>query len=177
MVTSIAVITVESTGKAYHAATHDVLSLLLLTAACRRGYWVNKMEHCPTSLVFVFKPITIVTSTNLPLCLSILFSNTDQVTIPRRSELLPCSMRASMKMSNFERKHSPWYRCMMCNGKNKIDSEKGVLESLCLFPQPTMQTASHSHKRQLFELIRQGLEVHQRHDIEVPIIGKKHTNL
>ena len=52
MVTSIAVITVESTGKAYHVATHDddVLSLLLLTAACRRGYWVNKMEHAPPAL-------------------------------------------------------------------------------------------------------------------------------
>ena len=124
--------------------------------------------------------ITIVTSIDLPLCLSILFSHTDQVTIPRRFQPLPCSfkkMRASMKMSNFEREHSPWYRCMMCIGESKIDSEKGVLESLCLFPQPTMQTASHSHKRQLFELIRQGLEVHQRHDIEVPIIGKKHTNL
>ena len=83
----------------------------------------------------------------------------------------------SMKMTHFERKYSPWYRHMICIGENKIDSEKGVLETLCLFPEPTMQTASHSHKRQLLELIRQGLEVHQWHDIEVPIIGKKHTNL
>lgn len=63
MLTSIAVITVESTGKAYLVAIHDVLSLLLFTAASRRDCWVNRMENGPAFLVFVFKQmITIVTS-------------------------------------------------------------------------------------------------------------------
>ena len=43
---------------------------------------------------------------------------------------LSCSLkrlRASMKMSNFERKYCPEYRHMICIGKTKSTSEKGLL--------------------------------------------------
>ena len=36
-------------------------------------------------------------------------------------------LRASMKMSNFERKYSPEYRHIICIGKTKSTSEKGLL--------------------------------------------------
>ena len=55
------------------------------------------------------------------------FTNTDHVKIPRRFELLLCSLkrpRASMKMYNFERKYYPGYRHMICFGKTKSTSEK-----------------------------------------------------
>ena len=58
------------------------------------------------------------------------FPNTDHVTVPRRFELLLCSLkrpRTSMKMSNFERKHSPEYRHMICIGQTTSTSEKGLL--------------------------------------------------
>ena len=58
------------------------------------------------------------------------FPNTDHVTKPRRFEPLLCSLkrpRASMKMSHFERKYSPEYRHLICIGKTKSTSEKGLL--------------------------------------------------
>ena len=63
---------------------------------------------------------------NRPFC----FPNADHVTIPRRFEPLACSLerlRASMKISNFERKCSPGNRHMICIGKTKSTSEKGLL--------------------------------------------------
>ena len=60
------------------------------------------------------------------------FPNTDHVTIPRGFEPLSCSLerpRASMKMSNFERKYSPGYRHMISIVKTKSRSEKGLLAS------------------------------------------------
>ena len=57
------------------------------------------------------------------------------MTIPRRFEPLSCSLerlRASMKMSNFERKCSPEYRHVICIGKTKSTSQKGLLEKTSL---------------------------------------------
>ena len=39
-------------------------------------------------------------------------------------------LRASMKMSNFEIKYSPEYRHMICIGKTKSTSEKGLLAKM-----------------------------------------------
>ena len=60
---------------------------------------------------------------NRPFCAGrFCFPNTDHVMIPRRLELLLCSLkrpRASMKMSYFERRYSPGYRHVMYVGKTK----------------------------------------------------------
>ena len=90
-------------------------------------------------------PATLKYNSNLPIdCLSlkrnlidlfrqsILFPNTDFVTIPRRFEPLSYSLRrlrASMKMSNLEKKYSTGYRLMICIGKTKSTSEKSLLHS------------------------------------------------
>ena len=62
-------------------------------------------------------------------CGTVLYIYTDHVTIPSRFELLLCSLKrawASMKMSNFEIKYSPGYCHMICVGKSKSTSEKGL---------------------------------------------------
>ena len=55
------------------------------------------------------------------------------MTIPRRIEPLSFSLkrlRASMKMSNFQRKYAPEYRHMTSIRKTKSTSEKGLLRVL-----------------------------------------------
>ena len=56
--------------------------------------------------------------------------NTDHVTIPKRFEPFSCSFKrqcANMEMSNFDSKHSPGNRHMICIKKTKFTSEKGLL--------------------------------------------------
>ena len=58
------------------------------------------------------------------------FLNINHVTIPRRFEPLSCSLkrlRASMEMSNFERKYSLVYLRIISIGKTKPTSEKDLL--------------------------------------------------
>ena len=74
------------------------------------------------------------------------FANTDRVTIPRRLELMLCSIkrpRACMKMSNFQRRYSPGYRHMTCIGKTK--STSGKLKVYCThFKNPTDEQSLNS---------------------------------
>ena len=61
-----------------------------------------------------------------PFCLASLFFQYRSWTTPRRFEPLSWllkRLRASMKMSNFERKYSPRYH-MICIGKTKSINEK-----------------------------------------------------
>ena len=61
------------------------------------------------------------------------FRTTDDVTILMRFEPSSCSLkrlRASMKISNFERKYSPEYCHMICIGKTKATNEKVCCEVL-----------------------------------------------
>ena len=63
------------------------------------------------SLIHAFSPVDLI-------C----FPNKNHVTIPRRFEPLSCSLtglRASMTMSDFERKYSLGYRHMICLRKQK----------------------------------------------------------
>ena len=57
---------------------------------------------------------------NRPFC----FPTTDHVTIPLSFSLK--RLRARMKMPTFERKYSPGYLQMICVGKTKLTSEKGL---------------------------------------------------
>ena len=64
--------------------------------------------------------------------MSIFFSNTDHLTIPRRFEPLSCSSKrllVSMKIPNFEKKkNSTGHRHMICIAKTESKSEIGLLQ-------------------------------------------------
>ena len=54
------------------------------------------------------------------------------MTIPRKFHLLLCSLkgpRARRQMSNIRIKYSPGYSHMICIGKTKSTSEKGLLKA------------------------------------------------